>query len=54
MAGANRSTTSLLGILAIIVLIAAVVYFVVQEADDDALEIEIGLVQDVGAPPFPF
>lgn len=46
MANSKSSATSILGIIAIILVIVAAVYFLMNEADDDTLEIDIGLVDD--------
>jgi hypothetical protein len=40
----GRSVTSILGIIAIILVIVAAVYYLANEADDD-LEIDIGMVE---------
>ena len=48
MASTN-SSIGILGILAILVVIAAAIYFVVNEADDDELEIDIGMSHDAPA-----
>jgi hypothetical protein len=41
---ASNSPTSILRVVALIAVIIAAVYFIFNEADDDELEIEIGLV----------
>lgn len=46
MANSKSSPTTILGIIAIILVIAAAAYFLMNEADDDSLDIEIGLVDD--------
>lgn len=46
MANSKSSAASILGIIAIILVIAAAAYFLMNEADDDAIEIDIGLVDD--------
>jgi hypothetical protein len=44
MATSNNSTTSILGILAIVILVGLAVFFVMDQRDD-GLEINIGLGQ---------
>lgn len=46
MANSKSSPTTILGIIAIILVIAAAAYYLMNEADDDTLQIEIGLVDD--------
>lgn len=46
MANSKNSPTMILGIIAIILVIAAAAYYLMNEADDDSLNIEIGLVED--------
>jgi len=46
MANSKSSATSILGIIAIILVIAAAAYFLMNEADDDVIQIDIGLVDD--------
>jgi len=41
----SRNVTSILGIIAIILVIVAAVYYLSNEADDSELEVDIGLVQ---------
>lgn len=48
MASSN-SSVGILGIIAILVIIAAAIYFVVNQADDDELEIDIGMAHDAPA-----
>jgi glucose uptake protein GlcU len=45
----TRSMTSILGIIALILVIIAAVYFIANETDDNAIEIDIGFVEQ-GAP----
>lgn len=46
MANSKSSTTWILGIVAIILVIAAAAYYLMNEADDNEIEIDIGLVDD--------
>lgn len=46
MADSKSNATWILGIIAIILVIVAAGYFLMNEADDDTLEIDIGLVDD--------
>lgn len=45
MANSKSSATSILGIIAIILVIAAA-YYLINETDDNEIEIDIGLVDD--------
>ena len=42
----GRSLSSILGIIAVILVIVAAVYYLTNEADDSELEIDIGMVQE--------
>ena len=42
----DRSVSSILGIIAVILVIVAAVYYLTNEADDSELEIDIGMVQE--------
>jgi hypothetical protein len=60
MAESQKSMVSIVAIIAIVILVGAVLWFLREEANDDTLEIEIGLpaVELVlpapsGAPPVP-
>ncbi|HSM04122.1 MAG TPA: hypothetical protein VK858_05855 [Longimicrobiales bacterium] len=44
MANTTRSITSILGIIALILVIVAAVYFIMNQADDPEIEIDLGLV----------
>jgi hypothetical protein len=48
---ATRSITSILGIIALILVIIAAVYFIADEADDNDIEIDIGFVELVAPTP---
>ncbi len=50
MANSKNTATSILGIIAIILVIAAAGYYLMNEADDDEVELDIGLVLDGTAP----
>jgi hypothetical protein len=50
MATSNSNIVSILGILAIVILVGLAVYFVVDRNDND-LEIDIGLVHDSAVAP---
>lgn len=43
MADSQKSMVSIVAIIAIVILVGAVLWFLREEADDDTLEIEIGL-----------
>lgn len=45
MATSNRSTTSILGILAIVVVVGVALYFILNR-NDDGIDIDIGLGHD--------
>jgi len=42
MAKTTRSITSILGIIALILVIVAAVYFIMDQADDNEIEIDLG------------
>jgi hypothetical protein len=46
MATGTNNLTSILGIIALIAVIAAAAYYIMNEADDNELEIDIGFVHD--------
>lgn len=46
MGNSKSNVTPILGIIAIILVIVAAAYYLMNEADDDTLEIDIGLVDD--------
>lgn len=51
MANSKSNATSILGIIALILVIVAAGYYITNRADDDEVEIDIGLV-DEAAPSF--
>jgi hypothetical protein len=46
----GRSLSSILGIIAAILVIVAAVYYLTNEADDSELEVDIGMVQETPPP----
>jgi hypothetical protein len=48
----SSNATSILGIIAIILVIVAAAYFLMDEVDDNDLEIDIGLVHEMAGPVF--
>lgn len=44
MADTTRSITSILGIIALILVIVAAVYFIMNQADEPEIEIDLGAV----------
>lgn len=46
MASSKSSATSILGIIAIILVIAAAAYYLINETNDNEIEIDLGLVDD--------
>jgi uncharacterized protein (UPF0333 family) len=49
MADSQKSMVSIVAIIAIVILIGAVIYFIMQESDDSVIEIDIGSAADAPA-----